>query len=147
VKRWKKYAELVNITASALTDIAVEMLRATISVALRHMTILARSGRRENEMVTEYTEICAICGRPRECEHHLIYGSTHKLADEDGLTLPMCHNCHNMGKLTSKIHGNSMAESLSKIAGQLAWEKEYYKKIPEDPAREAFRKRYGVSYL
>lgn len=49
-----------------------------------------------------------------------------------------------------QIHNNSAAEKLSKIAGQLAWEKEYYHKLygyENDPAREAFRKRYGRSYL
>ena len=41
---------------------------------------------------------------------------------------------------------------MSKIAGQLAFEKEYYRlklglKKEEDPAREKFRERYGQSYL
>lgn len=98
-------------------------------------------------IVTEYTEICSICGKPRQCDHHLIYGSYHKLADKDGLILPMCNDCHNMGDITRRIHGNSMAENLSKIVGQLAWEKEYYRNGQQDKAREAFRKRYGVSYL
>ena len=74
------------------------------------------------------------------------------LAEADGIKIPCCNRCHNMGIACSKIHDNSMAEALSKIAGQLAWEKEYYKHnqnvfIDEDPAREAFRKRYGRSYL
>ena len=48
------------------------------------------------------------------------------------------------------------AEKLSKMLGQLAYEKEYYRSIlesvdgleeGEDPAREKFRRRYGISYL
>ena len=57
---------------------------------------------------------------------------------------------NNMAGGTRQIHDNSVAEKLSKIAGQLVWEKEYYHKLygyENDPAREAFRKRYGRSYL
>lgn len=101
-----------------------------------------------NSIVTKYTEFCAICGKPTECQHHLIFGTgVHKLADEDKLILPMCHKCHNMGLATNKLHDNSMAESLSKMVGQLAWEKNYYRTTEEDEAREAFMKRYSRSYL
>lgn len=106
-------------------------------------------------MVTEYTEICVFCGRPKECTHHLIFGNgLHKLADQDGLTIPMCNRCHNMGLIIDRIHENPAAETLSKIAGQLAWEKEYIADRLELPfgdirqeARDAFMERYGRSYL
>ena len=48
------------------------------------------------------------------------------------------------------------AEKLSKMLGQVAYEKEYYRSLleavdelekGEDPAREVFRRRYGISYL
>lgn len=103
-------------------------------------------------IVTEYTNISAFSQNRRECDHHLIYGSgLRKLADEDGLTIPLTNREHNLGNDTEKIHGNQAAEKLSKMLGQLAYEKEFYKKAlgagEEDPAREAFRKRYGISYL
>lgn len=103
-------------------------------------------------IVTEYTNISAFSQNPRECDHHLIFGSgLRKLADEDGLTIPLTNKEHNLGKDTEKIHENQAAEKLSKMLGQLAYEKEFYKKAlgagEEDPAREAFRKRYGISYL
>ena len=99
-------------------------------------------------ILTNYTGICAICGAEATCGHHMIYGSLHKLADKDKLILPMCVNCHNLSeKSVDRIHGNSMAESLSKIAGQLAWEKEFYRKEQEDKARQEFIKRYGKSFL
>lgn len=103
-------------------------------------------------IVTEYTNISAFSQNPRECDHHLIFGSgLRKLADEDGLTIPLTNKEHNLGNDTAKIHGNQAAEKLSKMVGQLAYEKEFYKKAlgagEEDPAREAFRKRYGISYL
>lgn len=103
-------------------------------------------------IVTKYTEYCAFCGKPTEAEHHLIFGrGMRELAEEDGLKLPICNRCHNMGIKLERIHGNSMAEKFSKMLGQLAWEKEYYKSLAEedvgDVAREEFRKRYKRSYL
>ncbi len=102
----------------------------------------------------EYLGICAICGRPREADHHLIFGNGMRpLAESDGIKIPCCNQCHNMADtIESRIHDNPMAEALSKIAGQLAWEKEWYKHnnavfINEDPARDFFRNRYGRSYL
>lgn len=103
-------------------------------------------------IITEFTEICAICGKPSECEHHLVFGQgMRNLADEDKLILPMCNDCHNMNHyLVSRIHDNPMAEALSKMVGQLAFEKEYYRFSTSgnlDKARMAFMKRYGRSYL
>lgn len=103
-------------------------------------------------IVTEFTEICAICGKPSECEHHLVFGQgIRKLADEDRLTLPMCNKCHNMSNhLTTQLHDNPMAEALSKMVGQLAFEKEFYRFSTSgnvDKARMTFMKRYGRSYL
>jgi hypothetical protein len=50
-----------------------------------------------------------------------------------------------------QIHDNPPAEYLSKMCGQLAFEKEYYRRklceADEDPARDAFRERYGESYM
>lgn len=104
-------------------------------------------------VVTEYTEICALCARSRDGWHHLIFGNgLRELAEKDLIKIPICHRCHNMAPhLSEQIHENVVAEALSKMLGQMAWEKDYYrKKLPEtdtDEAREAFRKRYGISYL
>lgn len=64
---------------------------------------------------------------------------------------------------TNHIHGNSAAEKLSKMLGQVAFEKDYLakklvntnrngldnKSVDEwyDEAREAFRKEFGESFL
>lgn len=104
-------------------------------------------------IVTEFTEICAICGKSENIiSHHLVFGrGMRELADKDKLILPMCNDCHNMSHyLTSRIHDNPMAESLSKMVGQLAWEKEFYRAShsgKQDKARMAFMNRYGRSYL
>lgn len=97
-----------------------------------------------------YSGICAFCGKAlnNRTEHHLLFGKDRVYAEQDGLKLPACDNCHTAGNGTERIHGNVMAEKLSRIAGQLAYEK---MKISEgrspDEARESFRKRYGKSFL
>ena len=100
-------------------------------------------------IITEYTDLSVVSGAPKECTHHCIFGNgRHKLADKDGLTIPLTNAEHNMGKY--QLHENPTAEMLSKIIGQLAWEKEYISQGNTDikkEAREAFRKRYGESYL
>ena len=100
-------------------------------------------------IVTEYDEYCLFCGRPTEARHHLVYGKGNRtLSEKDGLKIPCCHNCHNMGDVLNRIHGNPMAETMSKIIGQLAREKhEVAQGISETEARERYRARYGESYL
>jgi len=93
-------------------------------------------------IVTEYTDICFFCGGPAECEHHLLFGtSARNLAEQDGIKVPICNKCHNMAvKAADRIHGNPMAEKLSKMLGQAIWETYY-------GSREDFHRRYGKSYL
>lgn len=110
-------------------------------------------------IVTEYSEICIFCGRQSEAEHHLIFGTAgRELSEKDGLKIPVCNNCHNMGQKLCRIHENPMAERLSKMLGQAIWEKEWIlangpydaksdSQQESKKAREAFRKRYGRSYL
>lgn len=97
---------------------------------------------------------CEICGAPAECEHHLIFGrGMRALADEDQLILKMCNSCHNMSQLNDcKIHENPMAEKLSKMLGQVIWEKRYVEMCftrgnVKETAHKAFMKRYGRSYI
>lgn len=92
-------------------------------------------------IVTEHGNICVFCGKPAECEHHLLFGNgIRELAEQDGLKVPICNECHNMGAVTGRIHDNSMAEKLSKMLGQAVYEA----KIGD---RAEFRRRYGKSYL
>lgn len=108
-------------------------------------------------IVTKYTNISAFSGLPAECEHHLIFGKGYKpLADEDGLIIGLLHREHNLSSkgTINQIHENPAAEKLSKMCGQLAWEKHYIAEkrgLPfediEEEAREAFRTRYKKSWL
>ena len=86
-----------------------------------------------NSIITEYTEFCLICGTPSTDPHHCLSGSDRIHADEDGLVIPVCRACHRF------IHDNPKALTMSKIIGQLAYEREH--------TREEFRARYRHSYL
>ena len=117
-------------------------------------------------IVTNYEQYSSFSGSPAECRHHLLFGrGMRDLAEEDGAWIPLLNREHNMSSkgTINQIHGNPAAEALSKIAGQLAYERRYLaKKLAEvnekgldvqsaeeweEEARESFRKRYGRSYL
>ena len=110
-------------------------------------------------ILTEYEDISVFSGRPAEAKHHLCFGrGIRNLAEEDGLYIFLTNSEHNLSPqgTINQIHGNPAAEKLSKICGQLAFEKHYVAEFLrehykfdgiEEKAREAFRKRYGASYL
>lgn len=96
-----------------------------------------------------YKNCCFFCGTADiNGEHHLLFGNNRrKLAEEDGLKVPICNRCHTMGTVAGKIHDNSMAEKLSKMLGQAIYERnECAKGVTLDEARKKFRKRYGLSF-
>lgn len=100
-------------------------------------------------ILTKYSDYCLICGKPAE-SHHIFKGNKHrKLADEDKVIMPLCPE-HHTGNMS--VHMKREMNILCEIAGQLAWEKQYLiDKYLSDEAweesREAFRKRYGISFL
>ena len=110
-----------------------------------------------HSIITKFENISAFSQGPAECTHHCIFGrGLRELADEDGLWIPLKNCEHNMSSKGTiyQIHGNPAAEKLSKMVGQLAWEKHYIAEkysVPfediEEEAREAFRDRYGQSWL
>ena len=113
-------------------------------------------------IVTNFDDICFFCGRPAEGSHHLIFGTAgREQAEKDGLKVPICNNCHNMGEVSRRIHGNPMAERVSKLLGQAVWDKqgsiwdavhdpdeeEEIQSLEARIARKEFMSRYGKSYL
>ena len=111
-------------------------------------------------IITEFADISAFSGAVAECKHHLVFGrGLRELADKDGLWIPLTNSEHNMSPNGQRyqVHENPPAEALSRMVGQLAWEKEYIanelcrtdslKEIMYKEAREEFRRRYGRSYL
>lgn len=99
----------------------------------------------KNNIVTEYNANCIICGAPTEEQHHLVFGrGLRELAEADKIYSPMCRFCHE--ELHTK---SSVAAALSRMVGQLAWEKHLIatEGVSEDEARKRFRSRYHQSYL
>ena len=84
--------------------------------------------------------VCFICKRyaPTE-EHHIFGGGNRKKADKDGLTVYLCHNCHN--EAPSGAHYNKAVSTYLKQVGERAWCEHYGKTI------EDFIKEYGGNYL
>ena len=114
----------------------------------------------KKSIAVENEELCFCCCKPKEAVHHLIFGSgLRTLADEDGLTVPICNNHHNFAVFRpEQIHENSMAEYLSKCVGQTVWEREEIAKElseltgePVESIKERinlrFMDRYGRSWL
>ena len=91
-------------------------------------------------MLTNYDQLCIFCYRPKQDVHHLVFGrANRKLSDEDGLTVPVCRECHDL------LHKH---DKISKIIGQLAYERDRCAEgYGADAARDSFRMRYGKSYL
>lgn len=99
-------------------------------------------------IITSDMEHCVICGSPIVAIHHAISGTSgRKLADEDGLTIPLCPKHHNMDSRES-VHLCPTIAKWGKMVGQLAYEKKIVSEgHTEAEAREIFRRRYGKSYL
>lgn len=128
------------------------------------------SEKKKKSIITKWMDNCMICGRPNPDIHHGLYGNKHQLADQDGILMPLCqyhHNSLNTYEVKRKpvvnmsVHQNEEMKVLSQQLSQLAWERWYLaQKLAEfetqghqsvddwmDEAREAFRVRYGESYL
>lgn len=94
-------------------------------------------------------KLCIFCGRPSDADHHWIFGTgLRQTAEEDNIKDPICNYHHTLAPtVTERIHDNIMAEKLSKMLGQVLWEKKQVAAgFTEEEAREAFRKRYGKCY-
>jgi hypothetical protein len=94
-------------------------------------------------MITNYEDFCIICGKPKTDVHHLVFGNAkRRLADTDGLTMPLCRECH------EKMHNVKEMQVMSHIIGQLFFERNMCTTgVSPEEAREHFRHRYGISYL
>lgn len=94
----------------------------------------------------DYAMYDLVDGTPHVERHHCLGGPNRKLADEDGLWVPLTPDNHRTGK--DSAHLNKTTHTLLAIIAQLAYEK---KKVAEgkteSEAREIFRRRYGRSYL
>lgn len=83
---------------------------------------------------------CYICGSTdRVATHEIFFGTANKKKSiEDGMCVNLCGPHHNLG--SEGVHFNHELDLKLKQEGQRKWEATY-------GDREAFRKRYGRSYL
>ena len=93
----------------------------------------------------EYWGYCSFTGQPTTIYHHLVYGNGNKAKSEKyGLKLPVVTKPH------YDMHHNETAMKLSRMLGQMAYEKEYFRKQcngSNKDARESFRSEFGESFL
>lgn len=85
---------------------------------------------------------CHVCGRETGCEvHHVMYGvSNRSKADEDGLWVYLCPDCHRGCYGVHGYDGYDLNTSLKREAEKV-WMKHYGKTV------EDFIARYGKNYL
>ena len=81
---------------------------------------------------------CEICGKwlPLE-EHHVFGASNRKKSEKYGMTVDLCHWCHN--EPPDGVHHNSEANKRLKAGFQ--------GKFEETHSREEFRRIFGKSYI
>lgn len=84
--------------------------------------------------------MCFLCGRfcPTE-NHHIFRGKNRKRADADGLTVYLCHFCHN--EPPGGVHYNKPRDLMLKRFAERIWLDHYGKTIDD------FIKAYGRNYL
>lgn len=82
---------------------------------------------------------CVVCHREGDLHlHHIYGGANRRLSTEDGCWCWLCPRHHNMSN--EGVHLDHTLDEILKKTCQRRWEEKY-------GDREAFRKRYGKSYL
>lgn len=88
------------------------------------------------ESIIHSEDWCFICGGYATDTHHCIHGTANrKLADQDGLTVRLCHTCH------MKLHDKGSWDKDLQSYAQIKWMEH------NNASVEDFIKRYGKSYL
>ena len=82
-------------------------------------------------------EECYLCKCTVGLEtHHVWHGTANRrLAEEDGLTVPLCQTCHR------RVHDQGINDKFLMRAGERAWIEHTGQSVVE------FIKRYGRNYL
>lgn len=94
-----------------------------------------------------YADYDLIDGTPLVERHHIFGGPNRQKSDDDGLWVPLTY-AHHQGNMS--VHSNKEMKALMHIIGQLAYELEMVstgQAKTKEEAKEAFRMRYGKSYL
>ena len=102
-----------------------------------------------------YSDYDCLTGQPNVERHHVLMGQMRSRADEDGLWIPLTKQHHTEGAkpkpgVRCDIHHCELLRVMSQMLAQTAWEKDFIlnnRDASEQEAREAFKRRYGRSYL
>lgn len=87
------------------------------------------------QSIIQKYKYCYLCGASGTVQlHHCIHGYNRKKADEDGLTVWLCVECH------TNLHQRGIDDKELKAIAEKKWCEHYGK------TREDFIKRYGKSY-
>ena len=91
----------------------------------------------KESIIARTSEYCYICAKYGNLEkHHCLHGTANRrLADEDGLFVWLCRNCH------TRLHDKGIGDKGLQIVAEKAW-MQHYGKTEED-----FIKRYGKNYI
>lgn len=93
-----------------------------------------------------YSGYDLIDGKPNVERHHCLMGPDRAKADEDGLWVPLTKEHHTAGKISA--HQCKEMRVLLEMLAQVSYERDRCaESMDKDAAREAFRKRYGRSFL
>lgn len=93
-----------------------------------------------------YSGYDLIDGKPNVERHHCLMGPDRAKADEDGLWVPLTKEHHTAGKISA--HQCKEMRVLLEMLAQVSDERDRCAEgMDKDAAREAFRKRYGRSFL
>ena len=88
---------------------------------------------------------CFLCGQPASELHHIFGGAMRKKSDKLGLTVRLCHDCHNEpqkpGVHSGGVHFNKAKMEYLHRVGQRAAMKQYNWTVDE------FRREFYKNYL
>ena len=92
----------------------------------------------------KYSGYDLIDGKPNVERHHCLMGPDRAKADEDGLWVPLTKEHHTSGKFSQCKEMRVLLEMLA----QVSYERDRCAEgMSKEAAREAFRERYGRSFL
>ena len=94
----------------------------------------------------KYSGYDLIDGKPNVERHHCLMGPDRAKADEDGLLVPLTKEHHTSGKFSA--HQCKEMRVLLEMLAQVSYERDRCAEgMSKEAAREAFRERYGRSFL
>ena len=94
----------------------------------------------KKSIVQQDMNCCYFCGATRDLERHHIFGGAYRKKSEKlGLTVRLCHNCHN--EPPGGVHHNAAQMLILHQVGQQAAQEKY------EWNTDAFIQEFGKNYI